>query len=352
MRCCAQSIHPLIVPDPGVLCSHVSPPAADSPAAFNQLFIKWGSPHFYRSWTGGVTCNMIRVVCDQHSRVVSLNLDSTLIKAPLFSIQGSFPSELLSLTSLTSLSLRNNAINSTLPATLSRLALLVHLDLSLNLMTGGMSPGLVSTTPGSGSSSQPASSFPALASLDLSGNLLTRDLPHQISLLQGLTYFNVSDNQISGAVPVQISCLGSLNIFDAGNNMLSGSVPSQYSSLHLLVDLQLPSNKLGGTLPVQLSVLSTLSVMDVSGNSISGYLPSAYLVNLGACMFHCDNTAMCGSVDGFKNLTSVGTKMGSGSYSGESALPARDVYAHRRLLACSSKLSCTMITLCVLVVSV
>lgn len=380
-------------------CIFLAPPA-DSPLPLNHLYVLWGSPHFYRSWAGSDPCSMMHVACDSSSHVVAINLNSNLTQVPPVVITGSFPTLLLTLTGLTFLKLRNNALSGPIPLQLTSLSNLVVLDLANNLFTGVLPQHLFFTTttvPGwtNGQyigSNQQMTSFNIMISLDISNNLLTQTIPRQLSLLSSLIYLNLSHNRFTGTLPGQFSSMQTLadmafdfnllsqaipsqlsflwfvstlslshnqltgsipdflstwmllNKLELSNNILTGTLSKQFSGLTNLTMLSLSGNKLrgtippefsalnhmnslllgnnglDGTLPLQLSVLSALSVMDVSNNKISGLLPPQYLKNLSTCTFHCDNTLMCGLINGFTSVTVVGSRLGIGNNSGESIL--------------------------------
>lgn len=314
----------------------------------NQLYIDWGSPPFYRSWSGNVPCSMIHVTCDNFNNVVGIDLDSNRTQTPPVIIRGSFPTQLLLITSLTTLILKNNAMNGTLPQQLFTLAQLAELDISGNQFTGIISQQFFSARRSLLSlandpflrSLQSSPNVESLVVLDFSRNRLFGTVPQQLSMLTGLKHLNISHNQLTGSIPQQLSylqllesvsleanLLGSsvpsqlstlsfLTALSIGSNKLTASVPSQYSTLYSLVLMLLGNNMLVGSLPAQLSTLSHLSIMDVSNNKITGTIPSAYLGSLASCVFHCDNTYMCGSIVGFQHVTVAGTTLGQANPSG------------------------------------
>lgn len=271
---------------PNMCCRFLTfPPAAPAtaPTSMNDLYAQWGSPHFYRSWAGSDPCSMVHIACDAHGHAVSITLDGALTHSPPFLITGSLPTQLLQITSLTSLRLGNNALHGPLPLQLTNLAKLVELDLSNNALTGQISQQLFAAlTVAAGrrrldslpASSQPGSPLAALTTLDLSSNLLTGTLPRQLSLVSQLIVLNVSLNRLTGTLPEQLSVLYRLSVLALDSNQLTSSLPAQLSCLSALSVLSVGLNQLTGSLPSQVSCMTSLRVLDVSSNQLSRDLPA------------------------------------------------------------------------------
>ncbi|KAL5549634.1 hypothetical protein UlMin_004865 [Ulmus minor] len=83
-----------------------------------------------------------------------------------------------------------------------------------------------------------------ITSLDLSNNNLSREIPKQLTSLQGLWSLNLSGNHLRGRIPYQISNMMSLETLDLSRNKLSGNIPSSISSLNFLSHLDLSYNNL------------------------------------------------------------------------------------------------------------
>ncbi|KAI3678595.1 hypothetical protein L6452_37894 [Arctium lappa] len=151
------------------------------------------------SWIG-VTCN------SDGTRVLTVRL-------PASGLTGPIPSNTLGeLDALRVLSLRSNRLNGTLPSDLLSLPSLRSLFLQHNNFT---------------------SNFPAffprrLHILDLSFNSFTGNIPATIQYLTRLTGFYLQNNSISGPIPnVAFSKLKHVNM---SNNNLNGSIPSSFES--------------------------------------------------------------------------------------------------------------------------
>jgi hypothetical protein len=202
---------------------------------------------------------------------------------------GTIPSQLSSLSGLTTLDLSNNYLYSTIPSQLSSLSELTTLDLSYNTLT--------STIPSQ------LSSLSGLTTLDLSNNTLTGPvpwllvswasagrlqvdvrgnklltLPNDIKEEGGsvdVTSVNVSGWGLGGTIPSQLSSLSELTTLDLSYNALTSTIPSQLSSLSGLTTLDLSYNTLQGPIPSSLARLTALQVLRLNNNAIvKGTIPT------------------------------------------------------------------------------
>ncbi|XP_057804357.1 probable inactive receptor kinase At5g58300 isoform X2 [Salvia miltiorrhiza] len=147
------------------------------------------------SWAG-VTCS------SDGSRVVALRL-------PAYGLLGPLPENTLArLDSLTTLSLRSNYLNGTLPSDLLSLDSLRYVNLQQNRFTGDI----------------PSFQSPLLNVVDFSFNSLTGNIPQTLQNLTRLTALFLQNNSLSGFIPdLNLPELKQLNF---SNNNLNGSVPS------------------------------------------------------------------------------------------------------------------------------
>jgi hypothetical protein len=104
--------------------------------------------------------------------------------------------------------------------------------------------GLVGTIPSQ------LSSLSGLTTLDLSSNQLSSAIPSQLSSLSGLTTLDLSYNMMYSSIPSQLSSLSGLTTLDLSYNALQGPIPSSLASLTALQVLRLNNNTVvGGTIP-------------------------------------------------------------------------------------------------------
>ncbi|KAM0952522.1 putative protein kinase RLK-Pelle-LRR-XII-1 family [Dioscorea sansibarensis] len=237
------------------------------------------------------------------------------------SITGSIPSSLGNLSSLTTLSLANNKLNSTLPKdigyllpnlriiflnnnrftgpippSLSNASRLEQVQLSSNEFTGRIPESL-----GSLSSLQclhlqmnfleakdsndwkfidALANSTKLERLDISYNRLGGVLPSSVGKLsRELQWLYLDHNQISGRIPEEIAGLVGLVGLLMQGNQISGSIPNSLGMLHSLQGLILEDNYLNGEIPVSFGNLTSMTRLFLGHNQLTGSIPSI----LGQC---------------------------------------------------------------------
>ncbi|XVF09999.1 hypothetical protein REPUB_Repub07fG0146400 [Reevesia pubescens] len=147
------------------------------------------------SWIG-VTCNF------DHSRVIALHLPGVGLRGPIP------PNTLSRLSAVQILSLRSNAISSSLPSDFAELKNLTALYLHFNKFSGPLPDFSV---------------WNNLTIVNLSNNGFNGSIPPSISKSSHLTVLNLSNNSLSGDIP-NIN-IPSLQLLDLANNNLTGIVP-------------------------------------------------------------------------------------------------------------------------------
>ncbi|KAG9446174.1 hypothetical protein H6P81_012302 [Aristolochia fimbriata] len=88
-----------------------------------------------------------------------------------------------------------------------------------------------------------------LASIDLSSNKLSGEIPNALSDLVGLVSMNLSNNRLTGKIPHRIGNLQQLESLDLSKNLLYGRIPDSLSALHFLAYMNLSHNNLSGRIP-------------------------------------------------------------------------------------------------------
>ncbi|KAK3152722.1 hypothetical protein QOZ80_2BG0162700 [Eleusine coracana subsp. coracana] len=215
------------------------------------------------------------------------------------------------LSSLTHLRLRSNMFSGNIPTQLPQLGNLQLLDLSSNRISGciprslgnmiGMTkehtPRVLDTlilyvTSGSGGVRDGlrivqksylhiitkgqdrlyTSGVIYMVSLDLSDNILSGEIPEEMSYQSGLVNLNLSRNQLTGTIPQNISDLQKLESLDLSMNELSGEIPSSLSDLTSLGYLNLSYNNLSGRIPSgkQLQVLANPAYIYIGNAGLCG----------------------------------------------------------------------------------
>ena len=167
------------------------------------------------------------------------------------------------LVNLVVLDLRNNSLNGSLPTQLLSLPSLQTIQLNNNHFSGPLSEF-------------PVVPFSALNTLDLSSNNLEGPIPESVFHLQSLNILDLSSNKFNGTVePSSFQKLGNLTALSLSYNNLSINAGLATPAFPLplnLTALKLASCKLR-TFP-DLSTHSGLAYLDLSENQISGSIPS------------------------------------------------------------------------------
>ncbi|KAK1412636.1 hypothetical protein QVD17_34039 [Tagetes erecta] len=168
------------------------------------------------------------------SSLLTLNLGASNINIPSI--------KYVNFTSLNTLGLSSNSINSNVPMWLSNLTALTHLDLSFT---------------------------------DLRGQI-----PDYIGTFNALSFLDLSVNHFENSIPDVLCNLSNLVHLDLSVNKLSGPIPSMLGLILKLEDLSLQFNKLSGNISTSLGQLSNLKQLDLSGNSFAGVLSEAHFAKV------------------------------------------------------------------------
>mmetsp|Transcript_47078 Transcript_47078/g.102431 ORF Transcript_47078/g.102431 Transcript_47078/m.102431 type:complete len:374 (+) Transcript_47078:42-1163(+) len=185
------------------------------------------------------------VTCDEHGRIISLELaDNGMV--------GQLPPSLGSLTSLLRLDVATSAPDWH-----------GHENLYANRLAGAL-PSFAAAR--------------SLEELEISGNGFT-SFPDDLYLNAGsLRVLSASHNAISD-FPLYLGRFRRLHTLELGHNRLSGSFPAEMGALTSLRFLHLDYNDLSGALPPAVAGMSKIRAFDVSHNPrLSGELPENIIV--------------------------------------------------------------------------
>jgi Leucine-rich repeat (LRR) protein len=165
-------------------------------------------------------------------------------------MMGGIPSELFTtFPMLEFLSLANNPVGGTIPASLDNTPHLVGLDLRECSLTGTI-PDLTN--------------LPSLGSFDISKNSISGTLPPEIGVLTALTSLKLSSNQLTGSISPDIGKLSNLIMILIEGNALTGTLPDTLANLRDLVEFHVAENQLEGRVPEELcTIVGGLSVDNV-----------------------------------------------------------------------------------------
>lgn len=261
-------------------------------AAIDPTPSGWSSSKDYCQWKN--------VKCDTSKRVTSINLASQ-------SLSGTLPSDLGTLTQLTTLSLQKNSFAGPIPL-LANLTSLQDLYLDNNNFTSvpsGFFQGLTSlqTLSLSENSNLQPWSIPkdltqssSLISLTAGNANIIGSLPDFFDSFQNLQNVRLSYNNLSGSLPstfngsgIQnlwlnnqvmgfsgtidvLSTMTQLNQVWLHKNQFTGPIPD-LSKCESLFDLQLRDNQFTGVVPASLMSISSLLNVSLANNKLQGPMP-------------------------------------------------------------------------------
>ncbi|MQL95688.1 hypothetical protein Taro_028348 [Colocasia esculenta] len=102
-----------------------------------------------------------------------------------------------------------------------------------------------------------------VTSIDLSGNMLSGELPRSLTNLSGLVSLDLSSNLLTGTIPDRIGDMRQLQSLDLSGNYFSGGIPPCMAYLSFLGFLNLSSNNFSGEVPAggQLDTFSDASFL-------------------------------------------------------------------------------------------
>ncbi|KAK2979893.1 hypothetical protein RJ640_023964 [Escallonia rubra] len=215
------------------------------------------------------------------------NLSASLQKfyAHRCRIRGTIPNEIGNLSGLILLSLFGNDLSGSIPNTIKGLQKLQAIGVHDNKLRGSIPndlcqlPNLDFVYLHSNQLSGPVpvclSNLSSLRELYLSSNKLTARIPASLGNLKDLIKFDASFNSLNGRLPSEIGNLKAVTLLDLSYNNFSGNIPGSIGDLQHLADLSLEHNNLMGTIPETFQSLVSLETLDLSHNLLSGVIPKS-----------------------------------------------------------------------------
>ncbi|KAL6325069.1 hypothetical protein AAG906_022277 [Vitis piasezkii] len=189
----------------------------------------------------------------------SSNLSSLYLRDNLFS--GPIPRDVgKTMPWLTNFDVSWNSLNGTIPLSIGKITGLASLVLSNNHLSGEI-PLIWNDKPD-------------LYIVDMENNSLSGEIPSSMGTLNSLMFLILSGNKLSGEIPSSLQNCKDMDSFDLGDNRLSGNLPSWIGEMQSLLILRLRSNLFDGNIPSQVCSLSHLHILDLAHNNLSGSVPS------------------------------------------------------------------------------
>ncbi|KAF8685361.1 hypothetical protein HU200_043985 [Digitaria exilis] len=245
---------------------------------------------------------------------------------------------------VTDVSLPSRGLQGHISPSLGNLTGLLRLNLSSNMLSGGLPKELVYSNSIIVLDELQSSTLRPLQVLNISSNFFTGRFPSTTwELMKNLISLNASNNsftgqipamycvsapsfslldlsynQFSGSIPPGLGNCSMMTSLSAGSNNLSGTVPDEIFNLTLLEHLSVPNNQLEGSLR-GISKLKNLITLDLGGNSLSGNVPESIGELKRLEELHLDHNNMSGelpsTLSNCTNLMIIDLK--SNSFSGE-----------------------------------
>jgi len=202
-------------------------------------------------------------------------------------LKGKVPNWLHEIDSLLVVILSQNFLTTTVDQ-FSRNYNLIQLDLSYNLLTGGISSSIcnasslafldLSNNQLTGTMTQCLANLSFLSILNLEMNRLNGTLPNTFSNNR-LKSLNLNDNRLEGPLPESLSNCMQLGLLNLANNQIEDTFPHWLRTLPYLKVLVLRANKLHGPIGIFKTEhgFPSLNIFDISSNNFSGPIPEDYI---------------------------------------------------------------------------
>lgn len=225
--------------------------------ALVDLYNSTNGPHWKRSdnWLTSAPISKWRGVGVSKGQVVSLSLSNNRLR-------GTLPASIGNFKSITSLSLTINQLTGPLPVSLGNLVTLTSLDLSSNSFSDTLPSSL--------------GNLVNLTNLSINYNAITGVLPASICKLTRLQILGFELNHLTGSLPANIGNLRSLVEMDLGENQFTGSIPVSFYSLPNIRNIYLYFNQLSDTLSEAIGNLTKLQFIYLDHNQFTGNIPSSF----------------------------------------------------------------------------
>ncbi|CDO96829.1 unnamed protein product [Coffea canephora] len=176
-------------------------------------------------------------------------------------------------TSLEVLSAISCKIEGNIPARISNLSSLLHLDFSSNELIGSLPRTMHSLA-----------NLQDLGLLSLSQNQIFGSIPECLGNMTNLRQIFLDSNRLTSMIPSNLLSMKDLEILNLSSNFISGSLSLEIGNLKATYDLDLSANQLAfhwqknnlqGSIPESISNMISLEFLDLSHNNLFGVIPKS-----------------------------------------------------------------------------
>ncbi|KAL5192146.1 putative inactive leucine-rich repeat receptor-like protein kinase [Glycine soja] len=198
---------------------------------------------------------------------------------------GTISSLFSSSNNLTVLSLKSNRLKGPFPLSIPSVITLTEIDMSCNQISGRLQDltDLSSLEQLDLRENRLDSKLPAmpkgLISLFLSRNSFSGEIPEHYGQLDRLQKLDVSFNSLTGTAPAELFSLPNISYLNLASNMLNGPLHNHLRCSSQLRFVDISYNRLVGDLPSSLSTKSENRVVKSDGNCLSGSVQHQHAVS-------------------------------------------------------------------------
>ncbi|KAK6270170.1 hypothetical protein POUND7_007275, partial [Theobroma cacao] len=153
--------------------------------------------------------------------------------------------------------------------------------------------------------------------LNLLGTSSAGKLPNSIGNLGSLKHLQLGLCNFSGPIPRSLGNLSQLTYLELSRNHFSGQIPPSLTNLKQLQFLYIFDNQLDGSIPVQASAFPNLIDLDLSNNLLNGPLP-AWLYTIPSLKFiTIHNNQLTGHINEFQYKSLTWISLGNNKLQGQ-----------------------------------